>query len=279
MKPETFVLLPASLASDSYELSQKTIKVGMVGRALAIFQVDKVCIYSDDEPQVRNQEKEKKLITILLNYMETPQYLRKILFPVKEELRYAGLLPPLRTPHHPLGGEKNRPGDYREGAVINIGKKSLVEIGLPTKGITDAKVRLRQRLSLRLGERAEEFIPVTPVRKGEIPEYWGYEVLEAKSLADGLDLLKPELKVGTSRLGQNLYELEKSIKGERARSVAVAFGGPYAGLQKICERQGTSVEGIFDLVVNTVPDQGTVTVRAEEALVATLSLLNTFRRK
>ncbi|MEW6592472.1 MAG: RNA methyltransferase [Candidatus Hadarchaeota archaeon] len=279
MKSETFVLLPSSVASDSHELSQKTIKAGIIGRALAIFRVDKVCIYSDDEPQVKDQKKEARVMTSLLRYMEAPQYLRKILFPVKEELRYAGLLPPLRTPHHPLGSEKNRPGDYREGVVVNVGKKSIVEIGLPYKGITDEKLGLRQRLSLRLGEKIGEFIPVTPVRKSEISDYWGYEVLEAKSLAAGIDLLRPELKVGTSRLGQNLYELEKAIKGERARSTAVAFGGPYSGLRKICERQGTDVEGLFDLLVNTVPGQGTATVRAEEALVATLSLLNAFRKE
>ena len=37
----------------------------------------------------------------ILQYLETPQYLRRFLFPVHKDLRYAGLLNPLDCPHHP----------------------------------------------------------------------------------------------------------------------------------------------------------------------------------
>jgi hypothetical protein len=64
------------------------------------------------------------------------------------------------------------------------------------------------------------------------------------------------------------------IKKNNRGSVTVAFGGPYQGLYEISELQGVDPEEKFDAVVNTVPRQGTETVRTEEALLATLALLN-----
>ncbi len=274
-KPSISVLLPASLAADASDLRSKTVKVGSVGRALAIFRVESVCIYNDEDPNVKNQTAEAELINILLRYMETPQYLRKLLFPRAKELWYAGLLPPLRTPHHPLQSEKVQPGVYRDGVVIKADKnQSLLEVGLPEKAVVGGKLGVGQRLTLRLGKRSGDHILATPVPRAEVKEYWGYEVLRAKSLAEGLKVMKAEYSIGTSRHGQNLYEAMQAIKSGKPRSVAVAFGGPYAGLFEICERQGVDAGKLFDAIVNAVPDQGTVTVRTEEALVTMLALLN-----
>ena len=273
-KSNISVLLPASLAVDAPDLRQKTIRVGSIGRALAVFRVGKVCIYADDDPNVRNQPDEAELITMLLRYMETPQYLRKLLLPHTEKLLYAGLLPPLRTPHHPLQSERNRPGDYREGVVVEAGKdQSLIEIGLPEKAVTDERLKVGQRLTLKLGKKSGNRIIATPVKRDEISEYWGYEVLRARSLAEGLKVLKADYSIGTSRRGQDLCAAQ-AIKRENPRSIAVVFGGPYAGLFEICERQGVDANRLFDVIINTIPEQGTATVRTEEALIATLAVLN-----
>jgi predicted SPOUT superfamily RNA methylase MTH1 len=259
---------------DAPDLRQKTTKVGMVGRALAIFRVDRVCIYDDKDPNVKSQETEARIITTLLSYMETPQYLRKLLFPRRRELQFAGLLYPLRTPHHPLQAEKAQPGDYREGVVLQSGRRSLLEIGLPEKGVFDGRLEAGRRLTVRLGKKSDNLIQVTPVGREEVPEYWGYEVLRAKSLSEGLKALKPDYSIGTSRLGQNLYEAVHSIKSSKHRSVAVGFGGPYAGLHEICRRSGVEAGKLFDVIINAIPNQGTSTVRTEEAVMATLSVLN-----
>jgi predicted SPOUT superfamily RNA methylase MTH1 len=273
-KSRISVLLPTSLAADAPDLRQKTVRVGSIGRALAVFRVEKVCIYADDDPNLKNQAEETELIAMLLRYMETPQYLRKLLLPHTKELRYAGLLPPLRTPHHPLQSEKNRPGDYREGVVVEAGKnQSLLEIGLPEKAVTSERLMVGQRLTLRLGKKSGDQILATLVTRGEISEYWGYEVLRAKSLAEGLKVLKADCSIGTSRRGQDLSAVH-AMKSSKPRSVAVAFGGPYAGLFEICERQGVDANKLFDAIINTIPNQGTATVRTEEALIATLAVLN-----
>jgi methyltransferase len=50
----------------------------------------------------------------LLQYLETPQYLRKNLFPMHRDLKFAGTLQPLDTPHHM---RQNEWVPYREGVV------------------------------------------------------------------------------------------------------------------------------------------------------------------
>jgi len=46
------------------------------------------------------------------------------------------------------------------------------------------------------------------------------------------------------------------------------FGGPYSGLHDLIDERNV------DLTVNTVPKQGTKTVRTEEAVISTLSVFN-----
>jgi predicted SPOUT superfamily RNA methylase MTH1 len=270
------VLLPTSIVADAPNLQQKTIKVGLIGRALAIFRVGKVILYDDDDPHTRDQAAESKLVATLLRYIETPQYLRKLLFPRERDLRYAGLLPPLRTPHHPLGDERMKPGDYREAVVIRTEKHgSILEIGLREKGVADERLKVGQRLTVRLGERlGKDRVAVTRAAREQVDEYWGYEVSHAKNLADALKDSKADYVVGTSRHGKNLYEAVRGIESSNPMRVALAFGGPYAGLFEICERQGVDAKDLFDVVINTIPDQGTATVRTEEALIVTLGLLN-----
>ncbi len=278
--PSFSVVLPTSLLADAPNLRQKTLKVGSVGRTLAIFRIDNVCIYNDDDPSVINQTSEAELISMLLRYMETPQYLRKLLFPRKKELRYAGLLPPLRTPHHPLEDEKNDPGDYREAVVLEVdGRGSLLEIGLREKGFTKERLKTGDRLTVKLDKHLDRStIGVMCAAKADVGEYWGYDVSRTKSLAEGLNRLKADYAIGTSRRGQNLYEAVQAIGSNKPHNVAVVFGGPYAGLLEICDRQGVDAGELFDVLVNAIPEQGTATVRTEEAIVATLALLNVLVR-
>lgn len=63
-------------------------------------------------------------------YAETPQYLRKKLFPMHPSLRLAGLLNPLDSPHH-MREDDDCP--FREGVVVDRdvkkGAGSFVDIG------------------------------------------------------------------------------------------------------------------------------------------------------
>jgi predicted SPOUT superfamily RNA methylase MTH1 len=275
----TSVLLPASFLADADTLQSKTMKAGLIGRASAIFHVSKIIIYNDNDLRVSNQTAEAKLLSAFLQYMETPQYLRKMLFPMRGELRYVGLLPPLRTPHHPLGDEKANQGDHREAVVLSSsGNRSILDLGLPQKGVLNKRLRIGERVTIKLGKLVGNEIEVELASKTDIGEYWGYEVKLSGNLVDALKEASADYVVGTSRHGQNLYEAVNTIKSSNPDSIAVVFGGPYAGLLEICKRQGIDAKELFDVVVNTIPNQGTVTVRTEEAFIATLALLNMLLR-
>ncbi|MBI4362050.1 MAG: hypothetical protein HY558_02645, partial [Euryarchaeota archaeon] len=97
------VLLPSSFTSETRDPRQRVYRAGVVARALAIFRVEQVVIYRDPYGP-----DDAHAITTLLEYAETPQYLRRRLFPLREELRDAGLLPALRTPHHPVEARVRR---------------------------------------------------------------------------------------------------------------------------------------------------------------------------
>ena len=102
-KKRLVIAIPASIISDTPHLREKTAKVGLIGRAAAIFRVDEIVVYRDNPKE--KQTADLDLIATLLSYMETPQYLRKRLFKIEPQLQYAGILPPLRTPHHPVSGK------------------------------------------------------------------------------------------------------------------------------------------------------------------------------
>lgn len=269
------VHLPASLLADFSTLRHKTWKVGQVGRFLAIFRVEEVFLYNDEDEHVNSGE-EVSLIRTLLEYMETPQYLRKIVFPYMGELKFAGVLPPLRTPHHPLKDENNQEGDVRQAAVLEKGKgESRLALGLEEEGFFKGELEEKKRVTVRLGEKlSENKRLVELVDKGEVEEYWGFSVNIAENLAQSLSKAKTDYNIGTSRYGENLYEAIEGIKSNETSKLTVAFGGPYQGLFEICDKQGVAPDDLFDVMLNSIPEQGTSTVRTEEALIATLAILN-----
>jgi len=56
--------------------------------------------------------------------------------------------------------------------------------------------------------------------------------------------------------------------------VLVAFGSPKQGLREILAHEGIKMEDIDAMTINTVPHQGTETVRTEEAIYITLAVIN-----
>lgn len=273
------IAIPASVISDTPHLREKTAKIGLIGRAAAIFRVQEIILYPDN-PHA-NQSRDLNFLSKLLNYIETPQYLRKRLFKIEPDLQYAGILPPLRTPHHPISG-KNRDlkiGEYREGLIISQIKEGFqVDIGVENPAL------LRDR-SFSVGERqtfqvlkAGERVEVQVVNREDTASYWGFKVrIESKSFGHLIELDQFDLTIATARLGsKNLNGVLDKInqRWQRAQKILIAFGAPSRGLHEIVKDEGLKLENITDFIVNTIPQQGTATVRTEEALLATLAIFN-----
>jgi methyltransferase len=258
MHSEIQLAVPSSLTIETADQKIKTYKVGQVARAAAIFRVHRITIYRDAAHD------DSRFIASILQYMEAPQYLRKLLFPRSNELRYIGVVPPLRTPHHVRVHD-----DIRDGIVIDVGTDcAWVEIGL------DCPAFLRTR-TLRKGERvtvkifSRDRLEVEAIQKP--PGYWGYSVRVVDSIRDALE----GLVVATARRGQVISPALRDEIGRRGTGLTTfVFGAPNRGVEALLNDAGLSIEEASDFIVNTIPGQGTETVRTEEAIMATLSVFN-----
>ena len=134
----------------SYE--RKPQKSGSSRAQQRFFRVNEIIVYPDNTKV--DQRRDLDFIALLLNYLETPQYLRKALFKLEPDLQYAGILPPLRTPHHPVSGKTKhlKVGEYREGIVISERKEGLVvDIGVQQPALLRQKqFAIGERLTLQV---------------------------------------------------------------------------------------------------------------------------------
>jgi predicted SPOUT superfamily RNA methylase MTH1 len=262
------IYVPISILSDVSSLIEKTFKVGQIARHASIFRVERIVVYKDSKSA---SHEDGYLIRDLLAYAETPQYLRKLIFPIMPNLKYAGLIPPLRTPHHPLGSDNPI---FREGFVLKSGKgMSRVEIGLRAPVEVAEELTPHKRVTLRnLDGRW------VPSSKSEAPHYWGYETrLELKPLLSLIRCGSCGFVIATSRLGKPLSSVAGDIQAALTweKQISILFGSPGEGLNEILAREGAKPEDISDVVVNMIPEQGTATVRTEEAVAITLAVMRT----
>jgi predicted SPOUT superfamily RNA methylase MTH1 len=272
------IAIPASVVSDTPHLREKTSKIGFIGRTAAIFRIDEILLYPDMFKI--DQTEDMDLIALLLSYVETPQYLRKRLFKLRPELQFAGVLPPLRTPHHPLNRqmEKLKVGEYREGVTVSKTNESvLVDIGVEQPAlIHDTQLPMGKRITVKITE-VDKRVEVELADKDEISEYWGYSVVvEKRPFGRMMNNRDFDLRIATSKYGVPFTDIAGKMveKWKTAHGVLVAFGAPTHGLNEIAKEEGLNLSDIMDFVLNTIPEQGTETVRTEEALIASLAVLN-----
>lgn len=257
------VSLPDTVLEEKESPREKTAKLGVIARACAIYGVDVIEIFRD--PGGRGEGRE---IRRILEYLETPQYLRRRIFPMDESLKYAGILPPLRIPSHKprVQTRSAAVGEVREGVANPDG---TVDVGLETPPRLREKVAPGARVTVRI--TSLEPFEARRARPDEVRQYWGYRV-EAKSTDQVVADNRFDIKVATSRLGTPLGEALGRLKDPitKAKGVKLVFGSPSRGLHDIFGERMAA----FDFVVNLYPHQEVVTVRTEEAVFAGLALVS-----
>jgi predicted SPOUT superfamily RNA methylase MTH1 len=222
----------------------------------------------------------------ILQYLECPQYLRKFFFPIHNDLKLSGLLNPLDSQHH-----LRQQSDFmfREGVVTpkpaKKGKGSFVNVGLLNDVLVDLKldpgirvtVRMPEGIDLKSRKIRAKIVPPSQPRL-ETGIYWGYTVRIANSLSEVFSKCPYEggydLTIGTSDQGSCVHEVPaKSLQFKHA---LVVFGG-VMGLEPALENDDKlnveNVESLFNKYYNTVPRQGSRTVRTEEAILISLATL------
>lgn len=238
---------------------------GSIARALAIFCVDEVVVFSDGHNHSskstnshnRNRETEKPaetgetdpdhFLAHLLDYMETPPHLRRTLFPFHPNLYKQGILPSLDLPHHLRQDEWCV---YREGVTLPGADENgtFVQAGLAIPITVDGQIPENNRVTLKFPPGAEEAskdpnikeIRAEPVAPNEPREdggyYWGYNVRRAAGLSDVFTECNYEggydMTIGTSERGvdiETLYSNEDQKVGG-FKHLLVVVGG-VAGLE------------------------------------------------
>ncbi len=265
------VALPDSTLSDCSDLRQKTIKAGLIARALAVFRVEKVILYEATVGE--KYPRDLNLLDKLLRYMDTPQYLRRDVFPMSPSLKYAGLLPPLRTRSHPLGTTNDtiKDGEYRWGIQKQPGR---VDIGLDEPIDYPKEIRTRVPTLFQISKHRGE-VKLEQTTRDSVGHYFGYDVETAHSLIEYLEQDSSRTSIALSRLGISFQKVESEIEStlSSTHSLLAIFGGPQSGVRDLIKEKDALKQNVA-FWVNTLPDQGTETVRLEEALWISLGQFN-----
>lgn len=297
------IALPGSIMDNAQSPELRTYLAGQIARALVIFQADEVVIFDESAAStsdstegefsgVRKKGNCNLVLGRILQFLECPQYLRKAFFPKHKDLIYAGLLNPLDSPHH-MREEDNVP--YREGVTLDRptkpGKGSYVNCGASKTVQIDKVIQPNIRVTVKIqpDTESDKYIQGTVVPphypRTKAGLYWGYNVRLAGSLSTAIsecpfvDTGKYDLTIGTSEKGTSIdtYEMPKF------KHLLVVFGG-VQGLEAAldCDENLAGVDNpkfLFDNYLNTCEQQGSRTIRTEEALLVTLSALRPKDRK
>jgi predicted SPOUT superfamily RNA methylase MTH1 len=271
---DLWIAIPDSSLSDEQTKRDKSIKIAQFARACSIFRVTKIYIYHDGLSQFEHGDTD--LLKTILRFLDTPQYLRRILYPRMHQLEYAGILHPIKAPHHkpPEDIKRIRVGDIRTGVIAKVKGQLFIEVGLGSlvpfsgQGIEGKKINVKF-------VAAYPNLKAVEVAMEEIEQYWGYEVKEVPSIGKLVAGLENAEVIVTSRKGSFFKNSETKLveRVKSAQNLLVIFGAPRYGVHELLAKEGSNLRS-FGFVLNMFPNQATETVRLEEAILGTLAILN-----
>ncbi|XP_072939377.1 putative methyltransferase C9orf114 [Epargyreus clarus] len=294
------IAVPGSILENAQSAELRTYLAGQIARAACVFCVDEVIVYDDIGDKLNTKKSKlddvdggkvarKSCVQLarILQYLECPQYLRKHFFPIHKDLEFAGLLNPLDAPHHL---RQSNEFQFREGITMNKkvkpGRGSQVNVGLLQDISTDKLLNPGIRVTVKMLPSAEGSKKIkgkivslaTP--RAETGVYWGYTVRIANNLSqvftqcpykDGYDLT-----IGTSDKGTSIDDLsEKNVGYNHALIVFGGLHGIEAALESDEQLQVDEASLLFNHYINVLPNQGSRTIRTEEAILVALSSLRT----
>lgn len=267
--------MPYCTLENEPDLLRETLKSNLIARYSSIFRVSRILIYNGRK-KIECKEQKDRLI-LFLTFFRTPPYLRKKIFGKRKELRYVGTAYPVQLP---LFTVKAKPveGEIREGLVLKVKNgKALVEVGLKAPVWVDVSSHDLSEGKIFLF-RISKVSPLV-LEYVSKPESWvGYEVEDVGNLKKYLEGAKGKRTIiGTSRKGEpfwsNWKRVEEMMKMTNWKATIV-FGEPYRGLYEIAKDLSIDMNEVFDGVYNFVKDQGTRTIRTEEAISIVLSVIH-----
>ncbi|KAF4454128.1 hypothetical protein F53441_3314 [Fusarium austroafricanum] len=292
------VAIPSSILTNLATADQRMTQPARIARALAVFSVDEVVVFDDSPVSSRPRHTDPNsytgdidpchFLSHILSFLEAPPFMRKALFPLHPNLRLTAMLPSLDMPHHP------NPKDwisYREGVTLagqtSTGSGTLVEVGLEQPVEVEAEIPPKTRITLKFPDDKTQYPePVHPAApRTEGGYYWGYTVRRASSLSNVFTECPYEngydVSVGTSERGVPASRVFPPSKRVNFNHLIIVFGGPrgleFAAMNdeelSSMDIQGSKTKELFDHWVNVLPNQGSRTIRTDEAVFIALTSL------
>jgi methyltransferase len=273
------IAIPGSILRQAQTKELKTMLVGQIARVVAIYEIDEIVVFMDSSYESNMEEHRRPTVFFsrILQYIETPPYLRKHLFPMSAELKFCGMLPPLETPHHMRRDDKSL---YREGVTLDKlshsePPKSIVNVGLFNELELDRALRPGVRVTVRLdnpGKSRKLLVgcacaPSEPRQKYGL--YWGYQTRLASSLSEvfsrspykgGYDMLIGSSCSDGDTFDGDTFEISKT--GEDYNHLLIVFGGE-GGIESCVDADETlstkaaNTRSLFDHWLNFVNTGGT----------------------
>ncbi|KAG2623305.1 putative methyltransferase C9orf114 homolog [Panicum virgatum] len=153
-KPTVSIAVAGSIIDNAQSLELATMLAGQIARTATVFRIDEVVVF-DSTPASENggtgdgEESGARFLVRILEYLETPQYLRRRLFPMHKNLKF-GLLPPLDAPHHV---RKHEWSEFREGVTLegDRSKGTLVDVGLNKNVLVEQILEPGKRVTVAMG--------------------------------------------------------------------------------------------------------------------------------
>ncbi|KAF2573228.1 hypothetical protein F2Q70_00005825 [Brassica cretica] len=243
--------------------SAETLLAGQIARASTIFRIDEIVVFDNkSSSEINNSsvtnpsdsnESGAPFLVRILKYLETPQYLRKTLFPKHNDLRFVGMLPPLDAPHHL---RKHEWEQYREGVTLREkapnSEGTLVDVGLDKSVVVDQGLSPGVRVTVAMGTNRDldlvrQIVPPSKPRE-EAGMYWGYKV----------------------RYASHLSSVFKECTFEGGYDYLIGLAGLEESVEEDNQYKGKNVREAFNIYLNTCPHQGSRTIRTEEAMFISL---------
>ena len=232
------VILFTSIFSTDKTLAEITIKTSFIVRTLSIFRVSNLYLVDD-----LKDSRVRKTVTDIINYALLPPYLKKKV-PLKTTLKKAGLINPANIPSHIVERETIE-GEYRVGENGEFGLRNI-------------KSKSKSILVINSNPLKVKSYDLFPYYNGFKTRFIGQDQIS----------LMNNLVIG-SRSGKNPFnDISKIKELYEKNGISLLIGPPQGGILK-------NINVLkYEYIYNFIPNQGVKDVRAEEALLASLSILN-----
>lgn len=274
------IVLPDSFLENESTLFLKTLKIGILARLFSIFRINQIIFYNDNA----NSE-DLKISQEIFKFLSLAPYLRKE-NKKNKYLQFSAILPPLQTPNqinYDIGDhiikeslvlESKKLSNNTYSLLLDIGENKPLSILIhnETKQINNGTIL---PLKINKTNRTIEFFNISNV-------FWKYNI---KFTEESLDVFLNHIDtteniiIAASKYGEGFsinHYMKIKKHFEDCKSIYLLIGPTKGSFKQYLIQKAFDISKI-NYWINFIENQGTKTVKIEEAISSALSILNLFQ--